>query len=313
MPSAATVNKFRPYTAEELDAIAEQLTAKYATAQADLLKILSRGDISSWKRAFTVQQLAQIEAITGELTQTAAFWTQTYVPTLYKHGMWTADGYLQPGGLSKFAHPGEWTPMDLGMAQMHDVAIKELAENAALKLGNANSYCAQRIESMMARTQALGQVVSTRDAQFAISNMQWGIRDASLDAMGQAFAQGETMREAEKRFLAELNKRGITSFVDAAGREWDMQRYAQMVARTVSQEAQTHGQLNRLMEDGHDLVEVIGHSIDGKADVCDQYEGKVLSIAGKTPGMTTVDEARAAGLLHPGCVHTLVPKADEAA
>jgi len=306
MPDRALVNKFRPYTDKELNAIAGQLGSVYSDAEKDLLRILAKGNITDWRRAFTIQQMAQVEAITSGLTKSGVAWTETHVPTLYKHGMWVADGHLQPGGLSKLAHPGEWTPMDLGMTRVHEVAINNLAENAALKLGNANNYCAQRIKSMVARTQALAQVPATRDAQFAISNVQWGIRDASLDAMTQAFAQGETMRDAQRRFLAELNKRGITSFVDASGREWDMQRYAEMVARTVAQEAQTHGQLNRLMEAGEDLVEVVGRSLDDDSP-CRPYEGKKLSITGKTKGYTPVDEARAAGLLHPNCIHTLVP------
>lgn len=311
----ATVSKFLPYGPDELDAIARQLGDAYAKAQGQLLEIIGRGNITDWREAFTRQQLAQVEAVTQQLTQTAAYWTETHVPSLYKHGMWVADGHLQPGGLSKAAHPGQWTPMDLGMTRMHEVAVREIAENAALKLGNANSYVGQRIKDMVARTQTLGQMASARDAELAISATQWGIRDASLSAMQQAFAQGETMREAERRFIGELQKRGITSFVDVTGREWPMDRYAQMVARTVAQEAQTHGELNRLTEAGEDLVEVVGESVDEKADACDDYEGKLLSISGDRVGETvdglevvaSVDEAREAGLLHPNCIHVLVP------
>lgn len=311
----ATVSKFLPYGPDELDAIARQLGDAYAKAQGQLLDILRQGNITDWREAFTRQQIAQVEAVTQQLTQTAAYWTETHVPSLYKHGMWVADGHLQPGGLSVAAHPGQWTPMDLGMARMHEVAVRELVENAALKLGNANSYCGQRIKDMVARTQALGQMATARDAELAISATQWGIRDASLSAMQQAFAQGETVREAERRFIAELSQRGITTFVDVAGREWDMERYAQMVARTVAQEAQTHGQLNRLTEAGEHLVEVVGESIDGKDDPCDDYEGELLSLTGEDVGkefdgmrvVATVDEARAAGLLHPNCIHVLVP------
>jgi hypothetical protein len=306
MPNEATVNKFRPYTPQELDAITGQLTAEYARTEARLLRILAKDNITSWRRAFSIQQLQQVDNLLNGLTATGTQWTETHIPELYKRGQWTVDGYLQPGGLSKYAHPGEWTPMDLGMTRVHDVAMRNLAENAALKLGNANSFCAQRIKSMVARTQVLGQLPSDRDTRFQISEMQWGIRDASLDAMQQSFASGETMREAQQRFLAELNKRGITSFVDAAGKEWNMETYAQMVARTVASEAQRHGLQNRMMEIGEDLVEVVGKSLH--VDSCAQYEGKILSITGKTDGYTSVDEARAnSHLLGPNCIHSLVP------
>jgi len=189
---------------------------------------------------------------------------------------------------------------------MHDEAVRILTENSALRLGEANSYCAQHIESMVKRTQFLGQLAEVSTPQGMISGMQLGIRDASLDAMQQAFAQGKTLRQASDAFEAELRKRGITEFVDASGRQWDMEDYCGMVTNTVAQEAQRHGTMNRMYEAEEDLVEIIG----GGSDTCDRcapYEGEILSITGKTPGYPTVESARIAGLFHPRCTHTAIP------
>jgi hypothetical protein len=326
MPTEATVAKFRPYTPDEIEAISEQLYSAYGDVQGRLLKTMARGDITSWRKAFTSQQLAQVERMLDDLNATTAFWTETHVPDLYKRGLWTADGYLQPGGLSKIAHPGEWTPMDLGMARMHDEAVRLLAENVALPLQEANSYCAQRIGDMVARAQKMAELAGKgrtipaglteldylRDT--AEGQVQLRIRDASLRSMQQAFAQGMTRQEASRAFVGELQRRGVPCFIDRAGREWNMETYSSMVSRTVAHEAQRHGLQNRMVEIGEDLVEVIPHT--RFKDSCDEYEGKLLSITGKSVGQTvggrkvvaSVDHARATShLFGPNCTHSAVP------
>jgi hypothetical protein len=319
VPTRATVSPYRPLTPAERQTVTGQLTDAYSAAQRDLLRILEQGHITSWRKAFTRQQVAQIESVRGALDSAAARWIDAELPGLYRHGLWVADGHLQPGGLSVAAHPGEWTPMDLGMAQMHDQAVGILGENLALKLTEANSYCAQRLESMVARAQLLaGQAASGSvpggDAaavkfllETATGRHQLAIRDASLQAMQRAFARGDTAREAERAFLSSLRERGVTSFVDRAGREWSMDHYADMVVNTVAAEAERHGIQNRLIEMGEDLVEVSESDHENECEVCSEYEGRILSLTGSTPGYQTVAEAVEAGLLHPYCNHDLLP------
>ncbi len=45
---------------------------------------------------------------------------------------------------------------------------------------------------------------------------------------------------------------------DAAGRDWNMKSYTEMVARTTTSEVMIEGTSNRLLECGHDLAEIIG-------------------------------------------------------
>ncbi len=304
---AATVSKFRPYTEAELKQIAGQLSGVYGRAQGQLLGLLAQGNLTDWRKAYTAQQVQQIQVIMRDLQAASVDWLQTRTPLLYKRGMWVADGYLQPGGLSKAAHPGQWTPMDLGMTRLHQEAVGVLAENAALRLGEANNYCAQRLQDMIARAQKLAELSRVSEAQAMIGQMQ--IREASLQVLQQSFAQGQTVQQAQRRFLADLQSRGITSFTDKAGREWDMESYADMVARTVSQEAQRHGMQNRCIERGVDLVQVTEHGTD--CEVCAPWEGTILSLQGKTEGYPTVEEAigdvDTTGLFHPRCAHALVP------
>jgi hypothetical protein len=66
-------------------------------------------------------------------------------------------------------------------------------------------------------------------------------------------------------------------------------------------EAHLQGTANRLVEQGHDLVKISTHI--GACPLCEPWQGKVLSITGKTKGYPTLEEAKAAGLFHPNCRH----------
>jgi len=303
MPTVA-----RAYTPAELRAVAEQLAQTYADAERRILKSLAEGNITEWKAAFQKQQLAQIRGILATLEAESRAWIDFHLPTLYQNGMRVTDGHLAPGGLSRAAHPGLVTPMDLGLARMHTEAISIIGENAALRLGEANNYVAQRIEDIVARARRIAKMQGTDLA--ATMGEQLAIRDASLEALQAAFAEGQTAEQAAKTFLKDLRKRGITSFVDKAGKAWDMESYSRMVARTVSQEAQRHGTQNRMLEAGYDLVKVSTHA--AACELCIPWENEILSITGETKGYATIGEATAAGLFHPNCAHSVLPYVSEA-
>lgn len=59
----------------------------------------------------------------------------------------------------------------------------------------------------------------------------------------------------------------------------------------------------RAKELGRDLVKISTHKTD--CPLCKPWQGKILSITGKTKGYPTLDEARTAGLFHDGCRHAM--------
>jgi hypothetical protein len=91
----------------------------------------------------------------------------------------------------------------------------------------------------------------------------------------------------------------VTGFKDRSGKMWNMRTYTEMVARTTTAEAHLQGTANRLVEQGHDLMKVSTHR--GACELCQPWQGKILSITGKTEGYPTLEEAKAAGLFHPNC------------
>lgn len=114
----------------------------------------------------------------------------------------------------------------------------------------------------------------------------------------------DTRRQASQKMLNEFASKGITSFVDKAGRNWDLSSYAEMAARTVGSHAALQGHIDRQVEVGEDLVKV--STIGTTCPICQRWQGVVLSISGNHPKYHGLEEAKAAGLFHPNCKHTLV-------
>lgn len=128
-------------------------------------------------------------------------------------------------------------------------------------------------------------------------------RSVVSEAAGQALAGGATRRQAAQLALNRFAEKGITGFVDKAGRGWNLESYTEMAMRTSTGRAAVQGHLERLQMYGQDLV--IVSDAPRECPLCRPWEGRVLSISGTDPGRPTVDEARAAGLHHPNCRHSL--------
>lgn len=130
-----------------------------------------------------------------------------------------------------------------------------------------------------------------------------------------------TRRQASQAAWQALIDRGIVSFIDKRGRRWRLSSYAEMIARTNVQRAATQGQTDRLAALGEDLV-IVSDS-PRECPKCRPWERKVLSISGRVRGRVRLEhatrdgeyvtvnvagslaEARAKGLHHPNCTHSI--------
>ena len=154
----------------------------------------------------------------------------------------------------------------------------------------------------------------------SVTQIRGGILRATLDifrtvvaeSTGPTVAGATTRRQAAQASLDRFANRGIGGFVDKAGRRWSIDTYAEMATRTAVGRAQVAGGLQRITDEGGDLV--IVSDAPQECKVCRRWEGKVLSVSGSTPtgtrlgGFTvagTVAQAQAAGLHHPNCRHRL--------
>lgn len=140
----------------------------------------------------------------------------------------------------------------------------------------------------------------------------------------------ETRRTASQRALNLFARRGITGFTDRAGRNWDVASYAEMAVRSVTARAAIDGHTDALGELGVGLVIVSDAPLE--CPLCLPWEGEVLALSGppgarterheaavQAPGIRgllrtrtvpvhvvgSLLEARATGLFHPNCRHSL--------
>lgn len=247
------------------DAEINRLVKFYEQAEREILDRLNRALLRANKTEYLVQMKREIEAILQQLREGNRTWCSEAIPRVYSEGLKNADAMLKDAGISTSAAFGA----------IHQQAAQVLAENAY-----------QRFEDV---AQVIGRQVNDIYRELALENVRGTV-------VGY-----DTWKQTARRYREQLAERGVTGFKDRSGRMWNMRTYTEMVARTTTMEAHLQGTANRLVEQGHDLVKVSTHR--GACELCQPWQGKILSITGKTKGYPTLEEARAAGLFHPNCRH----------
>lgn len=126
-------------------------------------------------------------------------------------------------------------------------------------------------------------------------------RQAVANGVEYTLTGAGTRLEGAQKTLNELADKGVTGFVDKAGRNWNLSSYVEMATRTATGRAKVDGNINRFTANGEDLVIVSGHF--ESCPICDPWEGRILSISGTSQKYASTQEAIDAGLFHPNCTH----------
>jgi hypothetical protein len=103
--------------------------------------------------------------------------------------------------------------------------------------------------------------------------------------------------------LEDFAKRGISGFVDKAGRAWDMASYAEMATLTAIERATLYGYVDTMQEYGYDLAIISSHA--GACPLCVAWEDVVISVSGESDEYPSLDDAMNDGCFHPRCLHYL--------
>jgi hypothetical protein len=99
-----------------------------------------------------------------------------------------------------------------------------------------------------------------------------------------------------------LNRIADTGLRTTGGRE-SLVGFTRRSLRTALSNTAIQTYMNVMADNGHDLVVVSDESAE--CPMCRPFEGKILSVTGSTPGKTSIDSARSAGLFHPHCRHSI--------
>lgn len=128
-------------------------------------------------------------------------------------------------------------------------------------------------------------------------------REALTQNLVKGITAGEALRQVKNTIKTTLQEQGLGALIDKGGKTWQLDTYAEMLFRTKAVEARNRGLINRVVENGYDLVEVSSHPTS--CELCAPWQGKILSSTGATRGYPTVREAESDGLFHPNCRHAI--------
>jgi hypothetical protein len=128
-------------------------------------------------------------------------------------------------------------------------------------------------------------------------------KNVIMDVAQSGIAGVDTRKQATQRALNKFADKGIGAFTDRTGKEWDIGTYAEMATRTSMAHAHVQGHINRMTQQGHDLVVVSSHP--EPSHLCEPHQQQVYSISGNHPRFKPLKWAISRGLFHPNCRHTI--------
>lgn len=264
-----------PVSPDMAEAIAKELLAAYEAAESDMLRAvarrLARGiDGDGWaerKLAETQRLRRELQKIVSRLDELAPAQVEAAIARAY--GIGQAAGALDLEGTGRLATA--FTSSGEG------VAIRILARETMGMLSGVGLHALRVAEDVF------------RDV---VSEASRGVLTGTL-----------TRRQAAQRAIARFADRGLSGFVDRAGRSWEMGSYAEMAVRSTAGRAAVAGHADKLSAAGLDLVQI--SDAPEECDKCRPWEGRVVSLRGRTPGYPTLRDAESDGLFHPNCRHSV--------
>lgn len=264
-----------PIPVNEYEAISRQMLALYDEAELVMLrrvvKRLLRGiDSPGW----TERKLAEVSDVRRQLSALLS-------------GLKGERGRIASGALeTAYQGAARWCFAD---AQEYASAagIAHIAPSAA--------KVAEILSDLNAKLEAADRLILRR------------VDDVYADVIGESaalMATGTiTAREAVQRAVTALADRGVTSFTDSAGRNWQMGTYAEMAVLTAISRATIAGYTDTMQNYGYDLAIISSH--EDACPICAAWQGVVVSVSGSDRRHLSLDDARAAGVFHPRCLHHL--------
>lgn len=212
-------------------------------------------------------------------------------------------------------------------AELAAALAKTNQELAGLLAANSQGAASAAVPGVMPpaiNTEAINAL--TLETAASMASMKSGVLRSVNDTFRKitrvvstrGIMSGETMKDRLQAALNEYAAKGLTAYTDAAGRQWKIDSYAEMALRTATNRAQNQGRTEQFKTYGINLIRTSQHM--GCSDLCLPYQGKILSLDGRTGTVTevdpatgnnvtvtitaTMDNAIANGYHHPNCRHT---------
>ncbi|WP_350303566.1 phage minor capsid protein [Bacillus pumilus] len=256
----------------------KQLAGYYRTAIKDILTELDRVDISDFRRSNALATLQSISRILADLDTKSARWVSENVPIAANEGV---------------------------INTLVALKVAETVEQAALivKFNELN-------EAMVAAAIADTQADLLAATQNVDRKTKAAVRRAVSDSIKYNMAAGTNGRRTIRDDIKErLKESVVTGIVDAKGRRWRPEVYADMVTRTKMMQTYREATTNEAVDRGVLYAQISAHSAK---DACRGHEGEIIKLTPEAPGdFKTYEELQATGeIFHPRCKHVYSPIRD---
>jgi len=267
---AETKKRIRPEGIVQSDIQVKLIEAIVKEAYLDLATYadrLDKGTLSAKSRA--------IKNIADKYNLQLEAWANITIPSLYYEGMTNAVNASIKGG--------QVYDFDLSFVVKHQEALEAL-------ISQTYTYTSKIAQGI--------QDTGTRALTFAE-------QEKIKVEIGKGLVTGADQNTIAKGVTNVLKQAQATAVVSVSGRRQGIDTYASTLARSILTDAQWQGTSNTIIQEGYDLVQVSDHF--GECALCRPYENEVLSLTGRTRGYTTLAEAKANGLQHVNCRHSISP------
>jgi hypothetical protein len=252
-----------------------KLKKAYKEATKSIMSELNRLDVTDLSRANTMAALANVSEILSGLDKESAEWVEENIPKAAREGvaraivnLGVAETLEQAEGLINFNRPNQ---------RMISAAVADTQSDLLAVTSNISRKTRATVRKVMAS--------ATRE------NMAAGIN-----------GRKSIKRDVVAGLRKELGKAVDTGIIDASGRRWKPEVYAEMITNTKMSEVFDEANRNESIQRGALYAVISGH---GAKDACKFHEGRIIKLTADAPGnYPTYESLKASGQIwHPNCKH----------
>jgi len=246
-------------------------------------------DAANYTELKAISLQNEVNRMVKDMNIFAVKWSDAATPEAYKQAEQIATVALDILGKK---------PDPLFKKNVHKQSIEEAADKTIEDLMAANNSIKINVNLYIyLMKRANDAIMSVRFWDLRDEEVISGLLDETIQSGG---SRTDLQRLIRIHFDRDVREK---KFININGRNYNLTKYAENVARTRLRTVQTRGVLNTCQQYDNDLVEVSDHGSEF-VDQCLDYEGNTYSIGGKTPGYEVLDIWPP---FHPQCEHSIMP------
>ncbi len=265
----------------------------YRIVGKEIAKELLLIDIGNYQELKAIKTQEEIDGLIKMLNRATVKWSESAIPEAYRKAYAISKTRLEILGAIRDYNFREKT---------HKQTIDNEADITMDVLINANQSIKINVRTYLYLMRKTAQELTQIQA-FDFRNEEF-----IADLLDDAISAGETRTYAKNLVMDYIKGEvGEGKFIQIRGRNYNMEKYADLVAKTRLRTVQTKSVLNSCKEYDNDLVQVSDHGTE--TPICLPYEGNVYSLSGKSSAYPYLD---AYPPFHPRCQHHISPTSEVA-